>query len=166
MTKPARTRRPDVLYANKPNKGEKKVLIEAALDDIYSKHGIVNQQLLVDYARPASSPIHDQFEWDDRIAGEKWRETQALHMIIASKFVIMLNQSSAPPPLVAEGPSVRKLLPALSGGGFKMRYEVLEDKDARTHLIELKKKQLQTWCRETTDISELGPLRAAILALL
>lgn len=165
MTKPARVES-GTIYVKKTPKGEKKIVVEAALDEIYQKHGMVNQGLLVDYARPTSSPLHDYFEWNDKIAGEKYRETQALQMIMASKFVVLLNVSAATPPLVAEGPSVRKLLPALKGEGFKMRYEVLEQKDTRAAFVALKRKQLETWCRETSDINELRDLREAILAFL
>ncbi len=153
------------VYVTKPAKGKKRADIEAALDDIYNAHGLVNQELLVDYAKPVTSPIHEYFEWDNKVAGEKYRLNQALQMIMASKFVVMLTQSKAPP-LVDDGVAVRKLLPTFSGDGFKMRYEVLEEKDARAEFIELKKTQLRTWCRETIDVAELAPIRNEILKLL
>jgi hypothetical protein len=36
---------------------------------------------VVDLARNPSSEIHNDFEWNDAIAGEKYRETQAQRMI-------------------------------------------------------------------------------------
>ena len=51
--------------------------VQSAVCDIYKQHGEVKSQELVDTARPTSSPIHDAFEWDDSIAGEKYRLIQA-----------------------------------------------------------------------------------------
>ena len=51
--------------------------VQSAVCDIYKQHGEVKPQELVDTARPTSSPIHDAFEWDDSIAGEKYRLIQA-----------------------------------------------------------------------------------------
>lgn len=36
---------------------------------------------LVDASRDPKAPLHDEFEWDDTIAGEKYRETQAQFII-------------------------------------------------------------------------------------
>lgn len=36
---------------------------------------------LVDVSRSADAPLHDEFEWDDAIAGEKYRESQAQYLI-------------------------------------------------------------------------------------
>lgn len=36
---------------------------------------------LVEVSRPENAPLHEEFEWDDSIAAEKYRETQASGMI-------------------------------------------------------------------------------------
>ena len=36
---------------------------------------------LVEEARPEDSPLHPEFDWDDTIAAEKWREEQARQVI-------------------------------------------------------------------------------------
>lgn len=51
--------------------------VQSAVCNIYKQYGEVKPQELVDTARPTSSPIHDAFEWDDSIAGEKYRLIQA-----------------------------------------------------------------------------------------
>lgn len=43
--------------------------------------GMVTAKQVVDYARPADSPIHDHFEWDDAEAAERYREDQARNLI-------------------------------------------------------------------------------------
>lgn len=51
-----------------------------ALDElrrIYSENGTLTPQMVVDAARPDEAPLHDRFEWDDSVAGEKYRLVQA-----------------------------------------------------------------------------------------
>jgi type II secretory pathway component PulL len=55
----------------------------AELEKIEQEHGEVTQQAVVDAARPKKSVLHDLFEWDDKIAGEKWRLNQARCLIAA-----------------------------------------------------------------------------------
>ena len=48
---------------------------------IYDGAGELTPGLVVDTARPEDSPLHSHFEWDDGIAGEKYRQVQAAAMI-------------------------------------------------------------------------------------
>jgi len=43
--------------------------------------GILTPQLLVDSAKNLKSPIHDYFEWNNKVAADKYRETQASYLI-------------------------------------------------------------------------------------
>lgn len=36
---------------------------------------------LLDESRPVDAPLHDEFEWDDGLAAESWREHQARNII-------------------------------------------------------------------------------------
>lgn len=45
-----------------------------------TKEGLTPQGL-VDVSRPVDAPMHNEFEWDDSIAGEKYRVEQAKHVI-------------------------------------------------------------------------------------
>lgn len=42
---------------------------------------ILTPKNLVEEARPEDSPLHPEFDWDDSIAAEKWREEQARQVI-------------------------------------------------------------------------------------
>ena len=42
---------------------------------------------LVDVSRPEDAPLHNAFEWDDAIAAESWRESQARHIINSIELV-------------------------------------------------------------------------------
>ncbi len=47
------------------------------LQAIRDEHGTLTPALIVDVARDETHPLHSRFEWDDSIAAEKWRHTQA-----------------------------------------------------------------------------------------
>lgn len=55
------------------------------LQSLYDRNKYLTPQLVVDAARPKSHPLHSHFEWDDRIAGEKYREQQASELIRSVK---------------------------------------------------------------------------------
>lgn len=43
---------------------------------------------LVDASRPAAAPLHSEFEWDDAIAAEQYREHQAANIIRCIRVVV------------------------------------------------------------------------------
>lgn len=43
--------------------------------------GLLRPRAVVDAARDVASPLHGCFEWDDRVAGEKYRIEQAQRLI-------------------------------------------------------------------------------------
>lgn len=49
--------------------------------DIREEHGSLTAELVLDAARADDHPLHDRFEWDDSIAGEKYRLEQARQML-------------------------------------------------------------------------------------
>jgi hypothetical protein len=55
------------------------------LQSIYDQHQTLTPRLVVDLARKPSHPLHSRFEWDDSIAGERYRESQARDLIQSVK---------------------------------------------------------------------------------
>lgn len=43
--------------------------------------GMLTAQNLVEVSRPEDAPLHDEFEWDDSVAAEEYRKTQARGII-------------------------------------------------------------------------------------
>lgn len=63
---------------------EKRVAAEAAgavFEEIEHKYGALTPELVLKHARSRKSPIHPAFEWDDGVAAELYRRTQASWMI-------------------------------------------------------------------------------------
>lgn len=48
---------------------------------LYDHYGELTPSIIVDEARPKTSPLHTYFEWDNKIAGEKYRQQQASDLI-------------------------------------------------------------------------------------
>lgn len=59
----------------------------AELERIEKANGEITNQAVVDAARKTGNVLHGLFEWDDKVAGEKWRLNQA-RCIIAALVVV------------------------------------------------------------------------------
>jgi hypothetical protein len=59
------------------------------LTAIYTERGRLTPPLVVEEASNPTHPLHDRFEWDDSIAGPKYRERQAADLIrsVRVKFI-------------------------------------------------------------------------------
>lgn len=51
------------------------------LRGIYEENGKLTPKTVVAAARDEDHPLHHQFEWDDAVAGERYREQQAAKLI-------------------------------------------------------------------------------------
>lgn len=51
------------------------------LKRIEREAGVITPTVIVQYAKPKSSPLHKYFEWSDTVAAEKYREWQARTII-------------------------------------------------------------------------------------
>ena len=58
------------------------------------KSGRITAPAVLDAARPASSPIHDCFDWYDSEAAEKWRLEQARELIRRVKIELVYQEVS------------------------------------------------------------------------
>lgn len=61
--------------------------VRQALDAVRERHGALTPQAVVNDARPDDAPLHDRFEWDDRVAGERYRVEQARELIRSVRIV-------------------------------------------------------------------------------
>lgn len=62
-------------------------IIGEELERIEAHHGVIDPHVVLDASRPESAPLHDHFEWDDAIAGEKWRLEQSRSLIRSVEIV-------------------------------------------------------------------------------
>lgn len=57
------------------------------LNTLYKRDGTLQAQAIVDEARPKSSPIHEGFEWRDKVAANEHRKWQARNMVRSIEIV-------------------------------------------------------------------------------
>jgi hypothetical protein len=51
------------------------------LQRLHDENGELTAALVVEAARPKTSPLHSRFTWDNREAAEQWRQAQAAELI-------------------------------------------------------------------------------------
>jgi hypothetical protein len=96
-------------------------VIVTVLKDIEKKHGEILPEFVVEESKPKDAPLHNEFEWDDRRCGEKWRLEQARRIIQA---VVFENE---------DGPNQRAWINVSVNkdckGSFFARAHVMSDKE-------------------------------------
>lgn len=86
------------------------------LSRIHEDNGVLTAKAVVDESRPEDAVLHPVFEWDDHVAGEKWREHEARELI-RSVVVVSDDESERAPVFintvrVVDGGVVRSYEPA------------------------------------------------------
>lgn len=67
-----------------------------ALQAIYADNGnVITPAAVVKASRPVDAPLHSRFEWDDEIAGDRYREVQAAQLIRFA-FVSVTTENRGP----------------------------------------------------------------------
>lgn len=107
---------------------------------------------LVEASRPEDAPLHKEFEWNDSIAGEKYREIQAGKMITNLKVSIKQDETKTARGFVALDYGVGK--PA----SFENTETVLSVTEKRNRLLTLAIKELQAFRKKYIMLSELSEL--------
>ncbi|TDT31137.1 hypothetical protein [Naumannella halotolerans] len=87
--------------------------LREALQSIYDQRGQLTPALVVETAKNTDHPLHHRFEWNDEIAGPKYREVQARELIRSVKITYAETKGGVPkqvrafvPPRQASAPNV------------------------------------------------------------
>lgn len=65
------------------------VSLRDQLQGIYDERRSLTPADVVDVARDPEHPLHERFEWDDSVAGERWRQHQAGELIRSVKIAFV-----------------------------------------------------------------------------
>lgn len=119
-------------------------------EDLSNTVGLTNKNL-VDASRDENSPLHNEFEWNDTIAGEKWRREQARSMIANLKIVVNEVENKEP---------IRAFVKLVKGSDkLETPYEpmqvVIKTKDMRETLIERALEELEAFETKYKHLTEL-----------
>lgn len=117
--------------------------------------GILQPSHVVEAARPKSSPLHGQFEWDDSEAAHQFRLWQARQLI--SIAVEVLPKSNTPERIWVSLKSDRA-----GKGGYRPMMAVLSDKELRDQLLSDALSDLKLFQDKYSRLEELaGVFKAA-----
>jgi hypothetical protein len=117
-----------------------------------TNRGILRPEDIVEAARPARSPLHECFEWDDSKAGQEFRLWQARHMI---RVCVMLVDGETEP--------IRAYVSMMGdraeeGGGYRHMVDVMSDDDSRLRMLAEALNELKGFQRKYRRIRELAPV--------
>jgi len=141
-----------------------------ALSALQKKHGRIDTAAVLDAARPETAPLHPAFEWDDDVAGEKWRLHEARNLIRAVVLVKVDSETGE----VAEQPhvvSVRMMAPDGTSDQHYLTAEVaVQHADEWESAIALLYGRIQAAARALDDVKRIAagsanPERMAMLML-
>jgi hypothetical protein len=108
--------------------------LRTQLTGIYKRNGELTPQIVVDEARPVDAPLHSHFEWDDGIAGEKYRLTQAASLIrvVRTEFT---SEKSGEKKFIRAFSSLHESGENDSVGKYMPTEEILEDPTRKAILL-------------------------------
>lgn len=92
--------------------------------------GLLQPEAVVDAARPAASPLHSRFEWDNSKAAEAYRLWQARQLIRVSVTVIGGDDSEPERTWVSLKSDRYE-----DSGGYRTLVSVMSDKEMRLQLM-------------------------------
>jgi len=145
----------------------KQLIIDTELARLYQQRNELTADIVLAAAKKPSSPLHAAFEWDDKVAGHKWRLDQAWRLIQGSQYMLVLSaQQQAVTPTA--GPLASSDLRGFihAGDAFFSRDDVLADKKKRAQFLEGKNRELRGWCQSVSDVTEFDQIRRYILSKL
>lgn len=121
-------------------------------------NGPVSASMVVIDARAKSSPLHRAFEWDDTVAGERYREQQARTLI--ANLVVVVDQEQG----LSEPRETRAFvhLDRSERSGYESTARALSDAESRELILAQAFRELEGWKRKYRELEELADLFAAI----
>jgi len=132
--------------------------------DIKSNKGLTAEQVLKQ-AEKKKSALHNLFEWDNDIAGEKYRLQQARILINEVKIIIdtkeyyafeNVNITISKPTETSDGEVVRQ---------YFTRKEIIEEPSLRSQIIERAYNNILYWKRQYECYAEFLPIIEGIRAV-
>lgn len=99
--------------------------LRSQLQTLYEEHGELSPTLVVETATPEDHPLHTYFEWDDQVAGARYRIVQAEDLIRSIKVTYTDRRGEKQSirwwhPVRSEAPSVYDPLDVISENEVSM----------------------------------------------
>lgn len=124
-----------------------------------SRGGALSPEDVVRAAKPASSPIHDQFEWDDSEAARRYRLQQAGELLRVSVEVI---EAGGRDTFMVRAFTSLSTDRDKGGTSYRATVSVLTDKEMRAQMLVDALAELRAFERKYATLKELASVFAAI----
>ena len=122
--------------------------------DQLSAEGRLSPMDLVEASRPEDAPLHNEFEWNDTIAAQKWRERTGRIMIAS----IVVTQEAE-----EEEKPIRAYFNIERGTHEYIPTEVIfSDEAKRERLLDIAKRELLSFKSKYQSLTELAGVMDAI----
>lgn len=128
--------------------------VAAEVMDRLAEEDRLNAQELVEESRPEDAPLHQEFEWDDTIAAEKYREEQAGALIRHLTVKIEANNQ--------EYPTRQYFMVQKEMNTYEPIHVILRDEDKTAMLLEQAKREMQAFKAKYAGLKELAAVISAI----
>lgn len=128
--------------------------VAAEVMDQLAEEERLNPTELVEVSRPDDAPLHSEFEWDDSVAAEKWREEQAGAMIRHLVVRIEANEQ--------EYPTRQYFMVQREANTYEPIHVILKDEDKTAMLLDQAKRELQAFKAKYAGLNELAEVMKAI----
>lgn len=144
-------------------------------EEIRQRDGKLTPAAVVDEARPEESVLHEDFEWNDAQAAEKYRQGQARQMIGAVR--ILRIDSKPPVRAYVNVKIVEQKLPTFEDAAKEVEVpepeeetsrvympleEVLEKPDLYAQMMADARRDAQTYRQKYSTLESLSPIMSAI----
>lgn len=128
--------------------------VAAEVMDRLAEEERLNPAELVEESRPEDAPLHSEFEWDDSVAAEKYRETQAGELI--RHLVVRIEANDQ------EYPTRQYFMVQPEAKIYEPIQVILKDEDKTAMLLDQAKRELQAFKAKYAGLKELAEVIRAI----
>lgn len=119
-------------------------------------NGYAEPKHVVNDARPAASPIHNCFTWDDAVAGELHRENEARALI---RSVVTIEYDDDDNEFRRVDPAfVAVARPFQESAGYLPTENAMADPEIRASVVATQRAFLEGWVKRNRNITELAEL--------
>ena len=117
----------------------------------------LTSKTLLDASRPEDAPLHDEFEWRDDVAAEKYRESQA--KLIIRNIVIVEEEPDHPTETRA---FVTLTESKKENNNYHDVVKVMQDGEKRNALFRIAMRELLSFKQKYADLEEFAKVIEAI----
>lgn len=147
-----------MVYEWKYNMPIKAQVVGEQFEELEKQQGYLTPKIVLESARSETSVLHPCFEWNDDVAAEKYRETQAGLLIrnLTVKMIAPEKEQSEP---VRAYANIRQT----DTSEFISVRNVLMDEELTRKMLEQAKKELNAFTKKYSALQELSMVFEAIV---